>query len=574
MRDKAADSGPRDHDARTEPDLIIFVHGTFSASDEEAGPQWWQRESGNWTWMQAHLPPDTELLDESIRLFRWDGRNSQAGRLNAANRLLAFMLELERQGRNYHLVGHSHGGSVIWEALVGAEVARSRGVVDPELRRALNCKEIRLGDEPLIPLRDDEYAPVWVKYKTRYIPRRSEYTAIRSELELRGLRSWSTVGTPFMRYFPVRRPLVTGWRSGHLSLHPPTSRRQLVDLLIDLLLTLTIIGPVIFLGGAIFASMAGVEWPRSTLQDDIVNALSLPFAIWWILAFWILGAQNYANKLLHRERAGVRAFRRFSDRWLGLWSPLDEALNALSATARHEIEYEWVCKPVTHREPRDMPRLPTLLPLPGKNPPEDSEESRSIRSKPVDVADVMPDLFLSSPRRVIKPISARVRRRLDPVWRRHLAKLLTCDGQGSDLPGAVAAYVSPWPIPVVRPGDPSGLPEDVITRLNRRVQNHNSALGTAVREMLMAAALEGFPAAIQAVQEDQRITVSDAFVHTSYFSDLGVRKLILLHVRRNRRSGQVAAESSDDELASWYARHVGISQERLADFLAATGLPL
>ncbi len=166
---------------------------------------------------------------------------------------------------------------MIWEALVSAEVTRSQKNVAPELRRALNCEEIRLSDEPLIPLRDDEYLPVWVKYKTRYIPRESEYLAIRSELELNGLRSWSTVGTPFMRFFPARRPLVTGWRSGGLSLCPPTGRRQLATLLLDCLLITTACAPFTYLAFAIFASMVGVEWPRSMLRKDIPDILSCSF---------------------------------------------------------------------------------------------------------------------------------------------------------------------------------------------------------------------------------------------------------------------------------------------------------
>ncbi|NKZ09093.1 hypothetical protein [Actinomadura latina] len=103
------DSRAREYDNSTKPDLIIFVHGTFSSSDEDAGSRWWQRGSENWNWMQAHLPSGTALLGESFQLFRWDGRNSQASRLSAANKLLALLLELEKQGRNYHLVGHSHG---------------------------------------------------------------------------------------------------------------------------------------------------------------------------------------------------------------------------------------------------------------------------------------------------------------------------------------------------------------------------------------------------------------------------------------------------------------------------------
>lgn len=109
-------------------------------------------------------------------------------------------------------------------------------------------------------------------------------------------------------------------------------------------------------------------------------------------------------------------------------------------------------------------------------------------------------------------------------------------------------------------------------RLNHQVQGHNSALVPAVREVLMTAALEGIPVAIQAVRDDQRFTGSDAFVHTSYFSQIKVRKLILFHIGQNRSSVQMASECDDEELASWYTRHMATVQKRLVGFYDATGL--
>ena len=54
--------------------------------------------------------------------------NSEAPRRLAARRLLTCLNWYEEQGLHYHLVAHSHGGSVLWEALqLGAEALSAGG---------------------------------------------------------------------------------------------------------------------------------------------------------------------------------------------------------------------------------------------------------------------------------------------------------------------------------------------------------------------------------------------------------------------------------------------------------------
>jgi hypothetical protein len=78
--------------------------------------------------------------------FTWSGENSEEDRRRAGCRLLEGLLALDRAPRvSYHLVGHSYGGAVIWNALREAE---RRGVM------------------------------------------------------LHGLQSWTTMGTPFPEYHP------------------------------------------------------------------------------------------------------------------------------------------------------------------------------------------------------------------------------------------------------------------------------------------------------------------------------------------------------------------------------------
>jgi hypothetical protein len=67
-----------------------------------------------------------------IEPFHWDeGPNSELKRRKAGQALLKKLKEYERMGENYHLIGHSHGGSVIHHALL---LASNRRESLPHLR--------------------------------------------------------------------------------------------------------------------------------------------------------------------------------------------------------------------------------------------------------------------------------------------------------------------------------------------------------------------------------------------------------------------------------------------------------
>jgi hypothetical protein len=93
---------------------IITVHGTGATGPEE-GDEWWQKGSP----FEKHLRELVESKDGLLRFQRliWDGANSETSRRKAAGRLYEEVKKLEREGEKYSLVGHSHGGSVIVNAL-------------------------------------------------------------------------------------------------------------------------------------------------------------------------------------------------------------------------------------------------------------------------------------------------------------------------------------------------------------------------------------------------------------------------------------------------------------------------
>ena len=91
---------------------VIFIHGTGATAPNEEGGAWWQTEGILWR---------TLLRDYKDALvpqaFTWSGENSEAAR-RAAGRALGKSLKAFHAGRErVHLIGHSHGGSVIWHAL-------------------------------------------------------------------------------------------------------------------------------------------------------------------------------------------------------------------------------------------------------------------------------------------------------------------------------------------------------------------------------------------------------------------------------------------------------------------------
>jgi hypothetical protein len=109
---------------------IIAVHGTFAHMGGEPSevaapgvdPQWWQRGSPT----EADLEKLVQSTDGPVRFvpFIWDGDNSVLARREAGSELLKHMQALDKDGENYCVVSHSHGGSVVSAALMEAS---SRG---------------------------------------------------------------------------------------------------------------------------------------------------------------------------------------------------------------------------------------------------------------------------------------------------------------------------------------------------------------------------------------------------------------------------------------------------------------
>ncbi len=102
---------------------VVLVHGTYASSEHDHGEAWWQVGSQAYQELQKRLPAQAELVGRG-QVFRWSGENSERARSKAAAQLLDHLKAYENEGRPYHLIGHSHGGSVIWAALKLATLRR------------------------------------------------------------------------------------------------------------------------------------------------------------------------------------------------------------------------------------------------------------------------------------------------------------------------------------------------------------------------------------------------------------------------------------------------------------------
>ena len=107
-------TNPHDFEQKTNNSLVDASEGL---------QKWWVKGSHFQTGIEKIIQPhDGSEID--WKQFLWDGANSEKSRLQAGKDLYEALAEIETSDslESYHLIGHSHGGSVIMEALRQAEL--------------------------------------------------------------------------------------------------------------------------------------------------------------------------------------------------------------------------------------------------------------------------------------------------------------------------------------------------------------------------------------------------------------------------------------------------------------------
>lgn len=470
-------------------ELAIFVHGTFAGDDDDSGEKWWQAGSQPAEELQHRLP-DNVRVAEGEEVFHWSGDNGERARSKAATALLEHLKPLEQSNRPYHLVGHSHGGSVIWNALRMATLAGK---------------------------------------------------------PLHGLRSWTTVGTPFIHHSsrsPWHIVNLLGVVLGLLLMRPAFRvANGLVSLIwgavcgreveiiarsdAELGYTAVLRAPFLaffqWLGGSVEATAEGIrlgsydpagnvsllEYIFATREGLLLLAITL-FCIYLFLHISIMCIRPVIESLRIRadSRLQRRAFKLYGPRWLGLWTPDDEAINGLRATL--DISLSFVKKIVPNERVFVTDNL-------------------SLLSRPY--------YWLLAPifNRILRPV-------LDSL----VSNVVVRSAQGNDKPSAQVVAVVPTPVLNVQT-IPS-LPEHLSEKILRKADLHAGDVAPKLRKLLSCpsflAGLESFSSQLSGKE----------LVHTSYFDHGEVLDLISLNVASgNGKNLPLRGEMSNgDSLTAWF----------------------
>lgn len=476
--------------ASSSTDLLILVHGTYAARESDEGDSWWQNGSDASNELKKRLPDDVQL-PENHEVFHWSGENSERARIKAGRRLLQHLESLEEKGQGYHLVGHSHGGSVIWHTL---ELATSQ------------------------------------------------------QKTLKHLRSWATVGTPYLQH--RTRGFLTAVNVFNLllavALIKPalTTFRSLIQ----------ICGAAVFgMENPVIASTDGKPiaisfWKTPVLRTaemlgihvattengfelgsyDSASGESLGLFLltspegWLLLGLALAVVYVYLNlgglflgpvmeAYQHRGERRIRSFAmsNYASRWLGLWSRDDEAINGLRATLNLSVSF------VSKMAPRERVLV---------------SDNLSLLSRPY--YWVLSPIF----NRFLRPL-------LDGFVRSFVVKT----AQGNNRPAAEVIEISPTPIAVEPSVGWCPLPEWLDTKIVDSANSYASDMAPKLRRLIAApsfsSGLETFGDAISGHE----------LVHTSYFEHPEILDLLAMHIGRacGDASWQRYSVTQNDDLVRW-----------------------
>src|SRR5262245_12980871 len=247
-------------DERTRPEIVILIHGTGAAEADPNKPKWWESHSDYARDLRERLGAGYDVGETpESEPFKWSGANSERDRRRAGLRLLSRLRRLEREGRSYHLVGHSHGGSVIWHML-------------------------------------------W-----------------QSMGNLNRLKSWTTVGTPFLDFAPI-------W----------TGSTTFISFLLA----------VLFMSYPMALTLSAAQERKIVLRDGNTAGIVMTVLLCAFLVALCLGLAYVSLQWLRRRLYLIfqrwlenRAKDRYGERWFALWHPDDEPIAGLNASLISPITF-------------------------------------------------------------------------------------------------------------------------------------------------------------------------------------------------------------------------------------------
>ena len=482
---------PRLAENSSQTALVILVHGTYAADTENDGQKWWQAGSPAAAQLKARLPRGVTIA-EGAEVFHWSGENSERARSKAALQLLERLRGLEAEGRDYHLVGHSHGGSVIWKTLKAKSLSRQ---------------------------------------------------------PLDHLKSWTTVGTPYLQH--RSRSVFNVWNIAGIVmgvlLIPPAARAmlQLGRMLNnafqgnDMVLTLPPASEAGLMGFIRVPILAGLKWVGVQVEHSVqgihigsydpdtgvtlleyffgslegvllmVVTLTLSYVLFHLSMLSIRPAiESY--RIHAEERLQRNAFDIYGSRYLALWSPDDEAINGLRATLAVQMSF------VSKMFPQERVFFSDTL---------------GLLSRPY--------YWLLSP---------IFNRWLQPPIDRLVRNIVTRAAQGNDRPSSTIVAVTPSPVGELQHLVPP-LPAPLCKRILHTADHHAKDIAPMLRKLLGQASLA------QGVEGFCKELSGKELVHTSYFDHSAVLELISCNITWSMGEEMVKWKTwrMDPELARWFS---------------------
>lgn len=444
--------------------VAVLVHGTYAGSEANTGHQWWQTGSPFSRKLRTHLPDGVNLAEDG-EVFHWSGENSERARSKAALLLVRHLKKLEASGKDYHLVGHSHGGSVIWQAL----------------------KMAALYKEKLLGLRS------WTTVGTPYLQHKSR--AAWNPLNVIGILLAIAIAFPFARSLHVlgsvfwhaaagdrpaliapegigysavlRAPLIAGCEKIGVPIHRHSDGIHL--------------GTYDPSGDQSLAAYLFTSWEGLVLLG--AATLHLYFGLQIIM--WGIAPAMESRRIRSEQRLEKHAYHQFGARWLGLWSSDDEAINGLRTTLNLSVRFVG----------KMIPRERVFI-----------SDTTALVSRPI---------FW-----VLSPVYNRI---LQPVLDRFVRNMVTRAAQGNDRPTATLIEVTPTPLKEVS-HDFAALPPILNDQLVRFSDRHAKDLAPKLRRWL------GQPSFETGIESFASEISGQELIHTSYFEHDEIAALICCNI--------------------------------------------
>ncbi len=377
--------------------------------------------------------------------------------------------------------------------------------------------------------------------------------------ELQHMRSWATVGTPFMHHrsrspwsavnlvymllscaliYPAARAL---WFMAKLPLDLAQGRLQQGLIIagndqvnpITAILRAPIIEALKAVGVAFEEIDQGIRVGSydpdggSSLASFLLGSVegwlilfSIAFFAYLtaLLSSYCVGPLSEVFRIAWEKRLEEKAFARYGQRWLGIWTPDDEAINGLRKTLELSMSF------VGNIIPRDRIFVSDVISVPAQ-----------------------PLYWLLAPlyNRLVRPF-------LDSTVRNLVVKT----AQGNNRPGAEVIAVSPHPVLSQReditPPLPSAISEKMLARANVYAREIGPQLREFLSEPTFAVGLEKLNATIDGRE----------LVHNSYFDHQETIELISMNILVH--SDVVLQDASQSrELAQWFESYCRCRNSRI-----------